>query len=194
MVHPIRWIKQKWNDYLDYDVEDWRQDYRAAMAEDQPTSRERARWGAPDPDFDYLFHQEETRPMARVDVHGQITTQDVSTVVMTRVERATRATEELPETSWVRQVLHEMDTEFLSRLPAASFDWTHPVYSRRHQQAVTAAATEDRLRFQQMHSPDWNEDWSDWLKTDVAAQIVARARHASDDSAPDTHMMPRVRV
>lgn len=190
MKHPIRWIKRKWNEYLDYDVDDWKADYHAALTEEPETIQVRPRWGAPDPHFDYLFQEEDTRPMTRVDIHGHITTQDARTMVMTRVRAATETTEPMPHTGWVDQVLHEMDVEFRSRLLDPPFDYEHPVYSRRHGQNVSAASREWR-RFLETPLPEWDDDWEDYISSGVASDIVQRALHASGN-APDTQLMMRV--
>lgn len=192
MMHPIRWIKRKINDYLDYDRDEWERDYRDALTAEPEIVQVRPRWGAPDPHFDYLFQVEETRLMTRVDIHGHVTTQDVGTVVMSRVRAATEETEPMPHTGWVDQVLHEMDVEFRGRLLDPPFDYEHPVYSRRHSENVSTATREWR-RFLETPLPEWDEDWEDYIRSGVSADMVRRALHASDNS-PDTQMMPRILV
>lgn len=191
MMHPVKWLKRKWQEYLDYDL-DWEREYQGEL-EPVPVPvnpRAHRRWGQPDHDFDYLF--DETRPMRRVMPDGTIVDHTMSTVTFRRPEPMHRETETMPQTEWTRRVLHEMDVEFRSRLLAPVIDWEDPVYSRRHREAISAATLIERQKFQSMETPDWNDDWNEYLKSEVATSIVKRALHASDRGAPDTALMQRI--
>lgn len=192
VLHPIKWLKLKLLEYLDYD-QDWENDYRDALAPVAETVRVRPRWGQADPAFDYLFQTEETRLMPRLQADGTVVDREETTVTFKRARVANQDTEEVPEFAWVKQVLAEMDVEFRSRLMADPIDDTDPVYRRRRRLNVQRASRE-WLRFLETPLPDWDDDWEAYISSGVSSSIVQRALHASDRGAADTLTIERVRI